>query len=179
MEKNSHLILIGFMGSGKSSVGVKLAKALHMPFVDTDQLIEDREGCSVSSIFKKYGEETFRSMETELLKSLANMKEPRVISTGGGLPLREENAILLKKLGLVVWLEVSKDTVLRRLKHDTTRPLLQGADVEEKVESLLSERKDLYKRAADVTVNVNQSNLTDIVMEIIGQYEIAKKSYNK
>lgn len=179
MEKNSHLILIGFMGSGKSTVGAMLGKSLHMPVIDTDQLIEEQQGCLISDIFKDYGEEAFRIMETELLQSLHSLKEPMVISTGGGLPLREENAILLKKLGLVVWLDVSKDTVLRRLRHDTKRPLLRGPDVEERIESLLRERKELYRRASNVKVNVDGATVKDIVTEIIGQYETVKKSYNK
>jgi len=150
-----HIILIGFMGAGKTTVGKVLAELLKQPLLDTDQMIEDQEGISISRIFEVYGEEKFRRLETELLKKLAVRPEEWVLSVGGGVPLREENRKLLKKLGFVVYLRVQADTVLERLKGDHTRPLLCGGNVKEKVDSLLKSRGPLYLDSAHLVVDVD------------------------
>ena len=169
MEKK-HLILIGFMGSGKSTVGKALAKELNLTFVDTDKLIEQKQGMSISNIFKRLGEEVFRQMETELLMELKKETKPLLISTGGGLPLKDGNACLLKNMGLVVFLDVNKYTVIKRLKKDTTRPLLQGDNVEEKVEALLKKREPKYREAADIMLDVNGCTIDEIVQQISNTY---------
>ena len=119
-----HIILTGFMGAGKTTVGKLLAQKLGCPFLDTDQLIQQQAGMSISRIFAEKGEETFRSLETAILKEAWTQEEAWVLSVGGGLPMREENRRLLKRIGAVVYLRVNRDTVLRRLSGDTTRPLL-------------------------------------------------------
>ena len=164
------LILIGFMGSGKTTVGQALSDKLKLTFVDTDQLIEQQQGCSISQIFEQFGETTFRQLETELLKELQKEEKPLIISTGGGLPLKEDNVRILKELGFVIMLDVNKFTVLSRLKKDTTRPLLKGDNVEEKVENLLAFRRQYYEAAADINVDVNTSSVEQIVNVICSSY---------
>lgn len=165
MEKK-HLILIGFMGSGKSTVGKELASRLKHTFVDTDKLIEEKQGCSITTIFKEQGEEVFRQMETELLKTFLQEEKPLLISTGGGLPLRQENGHLLKQMGVVIWLEVSKATVLERLQNDSNRPLLSGNNREDSIEALLNSRREQYQKLADLVIDVNNASVKQIVDEI-------------
>lgn len=162
-----NMILIGFMGAGKTSVGEELAGRFGKTLIDTDRMIEERAGMSISDIFAVQGEETFRRLETEVLEQLISEASGETISVGGGLPLREENRKLLKKLGTVIYLRVRPETVLARLKGDTTRPLLQGDDVEEKVNSLLSKRGPIYEIAADRIISVDGRSVEQIADAII------------
>ena len=168
----NNIILIGFMGCGKSSVGRRLAKQLSFCFLDTDERIEQKEKKKISTIFAENGEAHFRSLETKTVKELLEHTENTVISTGGGLPLGEENGKLLQQLGFVVYLDVSKETVLKRLEKDTSRPLLQGPDKEKNVEELLKFRKPIYEYTAHITVNTNQRSFEEIIDEIVRNYEI-------
>lgn len=160
------VILIGFMGAGKTTVGRALAARFKTSLIDTDQLIEETAGMSISDIFAKKGEMEFRRIETTVLEQLITAGNASVISVGGGLPLREENRRLLKMLGTVVYLEVEPETVLKRLEGDTTRPLLMGGGVREKVERLLSERGPIYCEAADLTVRVDDRSVNEILEEL-------------
>ena len=162
-----NMILIGFMGAGKTSVGEELAGRFGKTLIDTDRMIEERAGMSISDIFAVQGEEAFRRLETEVLEQLISEASGEMISVGGGLPLREENRKLLKKLGTVIYLRVRPETVLARLKGDTTRPLLQGDDVEEKVNSLLSKRGPIYEMAADRIISVDGRSVEQIADAII------------
>lgn len=166
----ANLILVGFMGAGKTCVGEAYAKKHGLTMVDTDYLIREQAGTSISDIFAERGEETFRQMETKLLKKLVanreNMSERMILSVGGGLPLREENRNLLKELGRVVYLRVSADTVLKRLEGDTTRPLLQGDNVKETVERLIEKRNPLYEESSHQSVEVDGKNIQQVVKEI-------------
>lgn len=169
-KEKRNLILIGFMGAGKTSVGMYYSKKRGVPMVDMDQLIEMTSGMSVSNIFATKGEETFRRKETQMLKNLLGTEEKErrktLISVGGGLPLRPENRELLKKLGTVIYLKVSPDTVLNRLKGDTTRPLLQGDNVRQKVEELMELREPLYREAANWVVEADHKDFEQIITEI-------------
>lgn len=165
MQQN--VVLIGFMGSGKTSVGIKLSYRLRMPVEDTDKLIERREGCSVSDIFRERGEECFRQLETELLRELAESGSVKIYSVGGGTPVRRENRELLKKLGMVVYLRLRPETAYERLKGDTSRPLLQCADPLEKIRALMQERKSAYEEAADMILDVDAMTLEQIQDSII------------
>ncbi|MDD3252017.1 MAG: shikimate kinase [Lachnospiraceae bacterium] len=165
------LILIGFMGAGKTSVGQACARAFGLPLLDTDQLIEERAGMAISEIFARQGEAVFRQTETAVLEQLLADRKLAVISVGGGLPLREENRVMLKQLGTVVFLRVQKKTVLERLQGDTTRPLLQGPDVEQKVEALLTYRNPIYAEAAGVVVDVDGKEVSEIVRELTQRLE--------
>lgn len=162
-----HIILIGFMGAGKTTVGKRLAVGLNAEFLDTDSCIEKKAGMAVSQIFETQGEEAFRAMETQMLRELLSYEEGCVISCGGGLPLREENALLLKRLGTVVYLEVSAATVQTRLSGDTTRPLLQGTDAAKRIEKLLLERRERYEAAADICICVDGKTPKQICEELM------------
>lgn len=170
------IILIGFMGAGKTTVGKELAASCDMVFEDTDQMIVEKAGMPITDIFSTWGEEFFREIETELLRELLKEKKereekeekrkPSVYSVGGGLPVREENRELLKQLGHVVYLTITPDTVLERLKGDTTRPLLQGDNVRDNVEKLLAFRDPLYRDASHQQVVTDGKDLSEIAEEI-------------
>lgn len=164
MKEN--IILIGFMGAGKTSVGKAFARRHGLPLLDTDQLIEEEAGMTISRIFAEQGEEAFRRAESAVLGRLLEETDHAVISVGGGLPLLEANREILKKLGTVVFLRVRKRTVLKRLAGDNTRPLLQGDGVEEKVERLLEYRNPLYEQASHLVVDVDGKTVRRIVDEV-------------
>ena len=162
-----NIILIGFMGCGKSSVGKRLAQTLNCEFLDTDELIEKEHERTISDIFATDGEGAFREMETECLCNLIERGgEGFVLSVGGGLPVREINRKLLKELGDVVLLQVSAEVVYKRLRGDKTRPLLQDKNPRGRIEDLMNARKGFYEDAAEYVVNVNEKNFDDIVDEI-------------
>lgn len=161
-----NIILIGFMGSGKSTVGIKLSYRLRRALEDTDKLIEKEEGRTISEIFRDDGEPYFRNLETECLKKLIQTTDGKIISVGGGLPMREENHALLKKLGTVVYLRATPETIYERVKHDTTRPLLQGDNPQEKIRTLLRERTPIYEQVADFIVDVDNKDFEEILEEI-------------
>lgn len=159
---SSNIVLIGFMGSGKTSVGIGLSYRLRMPVEDTDKLIERREGCSVSDIFRDRGEDYFRQLETGLLRELAEGGSVRIYSVGGGTPVRPENRKLLKKLGKVVYLRVRPETVYERLKGDNTRPLLRCDNPLERIRELMGSRADAYEEAADLILDVDEMTPEEI-----------------
>lgn len=163
----NNIILIGFMGCGKTSVGKRLGNKLSLCFKDTDQLIEEKAGKTISEIFADEGEKNFRSMETECLKELIESREAgMVLSVGGGLPLREENRMLLRKLGTVIYLKATGETIYNRVKHDTKRPLLQGNNPRGRILDLMAARKEFYEDAAEFTICVDDKNFTQILEEI-------------
>lgn len=160
------IILIGFMGSGKSTVGIGLSYRLKRVLSDTDKMIEKRENRSISEIFAVEGEEYFRKAETELLRNLRGSRTGQIYSVGGGTPLLAENRKLLRELGTVVYLKVSAETVYERLKGDTTRPLLQAEDPMGRIRALLKEREEIYREAADIIVVADRKKPAAIVEEI-------------
>ena len=169
MKNEKNLVLIGFMGSGKTSVGLKLSYKLKMPVEDTDKLIERREGKSIRQIFEEEGEEVFRKKETELLGELADRQGRVIYSVGGGTPVREENRKLLRQLGTVVYLQISPETVYERLKGDTTRPLLQCENPLEKIRELIESRKEAYESCADIIIAVDLLDMEEILEQICGK----------
>lgn len=162
-----NIVLIGFMGCGKTTVGIRLSYRLRRAMEDTDKLIEREEGRSISEIFQTDGEAFFRELETKCLKKLILSAKNMIISVGGGLPVREENHALLKELGTVVYLRANAETIYERTKHDTSRPLLQGGDPQRKIRMLLDARKDIYENAADVVIDVDGKDFDTILDEII------------
>ncbi len=162
-----NIILTGFMGCGKTSVGIRLSYTLRRTLIDTDKWIEKKQGKTVSEIFASEGEEAFRRMESECIRELIGTAEGQIISTGGGLPVRKENRKLLKKLGTVYYLEVTPECVFERLKGDTTRPLLQGENPREKIRELLEAREAFYQEGADVIIEVSAKSFEDIITEIV------------
>lgn len=166
--KGSNIVLIGFMGSGKSSVGRLLSKRLGYQLKDTDDMIEAQEGMTVQEIFKQDGEEVFRDLETALLLSIEKTLEKTVLSTGGGMPIRDKNYTLLGMMGQVVYLRASETTIIDRLSKDTTRPLLKGENLKDRVEQLLLQRTSVYEKAADIIIDTDNKTIDEIVKEIIG-----------
>ena len=147
------LYLIGMMGSGKTSTGRPLAERLGYGFVDADAVIEQAAGCSIPEIFQRDGEAEFRALEKQVLSSISQ-RHSLVVATGGGVVTQQENWGLLHS-GIVIWLDVVQEQLLKRLQSDkTVRPLLQTADPEAALSDLLAERKALYAEA-DLTVVIN------------------------
>ena len=159
-----NIIITGFMGSGKTTIGRKLAKLIEYSFLDTDSEIEDDQGCSVSEIFKYGGEECFREMETRLLEKLKNI-ENSVIATGGGIILREENRKMLNGIGKCVYLRVPEEELARRLKNDRNRPLLMNNNPEIVVQEMFIERGLLYEQA-ECIIDTTQRSSHQIAKEI-------------
>jgi shikimate kinase len=152
MHLRENIVLIGFMGSGKSSVGRLLARRLRFQFVDTDQVIVERARMEIPEIFARDGEETFRDLETSALQSLTNLRRC-VIATGGGIVIKDGNRALLRELGFVVCLTASEETIFERVARNPKRPLLQTADPQTTVRQMLAVRRPLYEAAAQLTVD--------------------------
>ena len=162
-----HIILMGFMGCGKSTIGYKLSYKLKKCLIDTDSLIEQKEGMPISQIFEKKGEAYFRDMEYACLKTLSNELDTRIISLGGGTPLREANQPLLKELGTIIYLKASPDTIYERTRHNNKRPLLQCENPRGRIEELLEQRNPIYERLADVVVQVDDKEISEVVNYIL------------
>lgn len=153
------------MGAGKSSVGRALAEISGREFLDTDLLLQQRLGRPISQIFQVYGEEAFRDHETNLLKSL--QPSASILSTGGGIILREENWEELERLGLTIYLQADLATLAERLENSKKRrPLLDVDDWEERLETLLLQRQNLYERA-QLTVNVDNSDVESVAQKVL------------
>lgn len=165
-----NIILIGFMGTGKTTLAEYMGERFAMDVVEMDKEIERRSGISVENIFSTYGEDYFRQMETELLKEL-QLKEHIVISCGGGVILREENVDMLKQQGKVVLLTASPEEILKRVQDNEERPLLKGKKSKEWICQMLEERSDKYEMAADVTVNTDKKTVLQICEEMIQKLE--------
>ena len=160
------IVLMGFMGAGKTTIGKSLAEAAGIEFVDTDERIEKEQGRKISDIFAEDGEPVFREMETELLKRLVESKDEFVLSIGGGMPVREENRRLLREIGTVVYLKTSKEEIIRRVSGDTARPLLQGGALEEKVNALMNARAHIYEEVAHKEVITDGCEVSSLVEKI-------------
>lgn len=148
MNPSPNLFLIGPMGSGKSSIGRRLAQHFDMPCVDLDACIEERTGASVATIFEVEGEAGFRRRESDLLAELAE-RNGIVLATGGGTVLASANRTLLREHGFVLWLETSVEQQLQRLARDRQRPLLIAPDRRERLQQLARERDPVYRELAD------------------------------
>lgn len=161
--KKDNRVLIGFMGSGKTTFGKALAEKLDMQFLDTDAYIEKQAGKSIADIFAEDGEEAFRKLETETLTYLRDNLENTVLATGGGMPLRECNARLLKETGRVFYLTAAPQVIYDRVKDSTDRPLLQGENPYGRICELMKERRSRYESAADVLVDTNSNDMEEIL----------------
>lgn len=189
-NKSKNIVLTGYMASGKTTIGKALAEKLGYTFIDTDEEIVRREGRTINDIFASEGEEGFRKIETEVLKSLTldactsenvtktdiynegYTKTGLVISTGGGIVLRKQNMPMLKKLGTVIYLKADEETTFSRVKNDTSRPLLSSEsekELREKISNMLKERRGYYEITSDVKINTADMEIGDIIEEIIKQ----------
>jgi shikimate kinase len=163
-----NIVLVGFMGSGKSTVGRELHHLLGYPLVDMDQTIEQRAGKPITAIFADSGEEAFRELETGLLRELAAPDAPRrIISTGGGVVGRPENRELLRKLGYVVWLKAPVEVLLERTGRNRDRPLLHTENPRARIEALLGIREPWYREAAHLEVDTHGLDSGEIATGIL------------
>ena len=163
MKPTQPIVLIGMMGSGKTSIGKLVAQELNFPFIDTDFEIEKNLNLSIKEIFEKYGETLFRKKEFDVFKLFSN-RNNIVISSGGGSFCHPNTHELIKKYFLSVWLDVNGDILFNRLKRNQTkRPLLNGLkenELRNKVKNLISERKDCYNKA-DVRVKLSEQKIKE------------------
>ena len=163
-----NIILIGPMGSGKSTIGNIIARRLHREFQDSDHYIEQRTGVDIARIFDIEGEQGFRDRESSALQELLSQNN-RVIATGGGSVLREENQKLLKQQGYIVFLDTSVKQQLQRLRRDKKRPLLQTENPRARLEALFEERHPIYLDLADLQVKTDKRMARRLAADIIKQ----------
>lgn len=167
---HNNIVLIGFMGTGKSSVGLKMAHRLKKEFVDMDREIENVCGMSVSEMFRRYGERRFRSEESLMAKKLGQ-RENLIIATGGGLVLVPENIAALRQNGTIVLLEARAEDIWDRVNlKKGTRPMLKGATTVADIQKLLEERAAYYD-CADIRVNTSGKEIDAVIREILQQLE--------
>jgi shikimate kinase len=165
-ERGQSIVLIGFMGAGKSSTGRALARKTGLPRFDTDEIVAGRFGLSVTEIFVQFGEEKFRDAETEALRQLSETA-PAIIVTGGGIVLRPENVEMLRKLGGVVSLEADEETLFGRISRRATRPLMQTDNPRATLAELLRVRAPLYHAVADVRLDTSRLTHDEVADAIL------------
>jgi shikimate kinase len=168
--------LVGMPGSGKSTVGRHVARHLGLTFVDTDQRIEQRIGCSIRAYFELHGEAAFRDVEAEVIEDVTrdDSGAAAVIATGGGAVLRDSNRTALRERTQVFYLRSTPEDLARRLRHDTHRPLLQGsADPLKRLRALFQERDPLYRRCAHFVIETGRPSVHTLVSMVLMQIELA------
>lgn len=164
---------IGLPGSGKSTIGRQLARNWGVEFVDSDLVLERRLGCSIKDYFAAHGEQAFRDAEAEVLADLARGQSACVLSTGGGAVLRAENRAVLHANTTVFYLQSSPEDIARRLRNDTTRPLLQGEDPLKRLRDLLAVRAPLYEETAHFVIDTVRCSTAQVVRKVTMQAELA------
>lgn len=169
-----NIVLIGFMGAGKSTISDYLKQAFAMDVVEMDQMIEEEQGMRISEIFETYGEEYFRDLETQLLINM-QAKQNIIISCGGGVAMRERNVVEMKKNGKVVLLKAKPETILNRVKDSDERPLLNGNKNVEFIEKMMEGRREKYEAAADIVVETDGKTASEICEEMIQKLRAAEK----
>jgi shikimate kinase len=169
-ERGDAIVLIGFMGAGKSSVGRTLARMTGLPRFDTDEMIGTRFGLSVAEIFEKHGEEGFRAAETQALLGLTG-NQAAIVVTGGGIVLWPENRRLLRELGTVIHLSAEEETLFARISRRSTRPLLRTEDPRATVTELLRSRLPVYREVADVEVDTTLLSHEEVAEKILKSIE--------
>lgn len=167
------VVLVGLPGSGKTTVGRQLARRLKLPFVDSDQTIEERLGSSIRDFFAREGEDAFRNLEQDVIDELTLRGGDQVLSTGGGAVLRPLNRQRLHDRGRVVYLRSFPEELFRRLRHDTSRPLLQVADPMAKLRELFEARDPLYRDTAHFVMETGRPSVSTLVNMITMQLELA------
>jgi len=169
----ANLALVGFMGTGKTSVGRLVAEQLRFEFLDTDELIQTRTGRTIAGIFEQDGEPNFRALERQIVGELA-ARNKTVIATGGGLPANQENLASLKIHALVVCLWSSPEKIWERVRNQSHRPLLHDPDPQRKIRELLELRAPFY-RQADVLINTDLRSAREVAQQIVLQFKLATR----
>lgn len=163
---DKNIMLIGFMGSGKSTIAACLQEKYGRKVIEMDALIVEKEGMNINDIFAKYGEQYFRDCESRLIKKL--QKETGLaVSCGGGVVLREENVLNMKKNGCIVLLNAAPETIYERVKDSSERPLLNGNMNVEYIAGLMEKRREKYEKAADIIIKTDHREAEDICGEIM------------
>jgi shikimate kinase len=166
MEAALSIFLVGMMGAGKSTVGVRLARRLGRPFIDLDRELERRLGVDIPTVFDLEGEAGFRQRETGLLEELSG-QQGLVLATGGGVVIAPVNRALLRQRGLVIYLRPTVAELWQRLRRDRHRPLLKSEDPRERIRQLAEDREPLYREVADQIVHSGRQPAEHIVDEIV------------
>ena len=169
-ERGDAIVLIGFMGAGKSSVGRTLARMTGLARFDSDEMVAARFGLTIPEIFAAHGEEAFREAETEALRELFG-KGQAIIVTGGGIILRAENVALLHELGTIIYLSADEETLFARISRRSTRPLLQTPDPRATLNELLAKRLPFYRDAADLEVDTSRLKHDEVARTILNRIE--------
>ena len=167
MSKTS-IFLIGPMGAGKTTMGRQLAKKLHLEFIDSDRVIEERTGVDIPLIFEMEGEAGFRKREEAVIDELTQ-KSGIVLATGGGAILLPGNRQHLKNRGTVIYLHSDISNLIERVRHDKNRPLLQTDDPEARLRELMEIREPLYRETADITINTGEKSIRSVINVILDQ----------
>ncbi len=172
VEITQHVVLVGLMAVGKSSIGKKMSKLLNVPFVDIDHAVEKKEGMSITQIFEKHDEAYFRQCERDMLAEVLARPHPHVIASGGGLFMDEKNRDAIKQNAISVWISVDIDVLVERCSRKRTRPLLLTGDPKQILEGLKEKRYPFYQMA-DIHVHGANSPVTQLVSRIT---ELVKES---
>lgn len=168
--QSGNLILVGMMGSGKTTMGKSLARHLGKTFADSDEEVTRRTGVTIPHIFDVEGEAGFRQRETAAIRELIS-RENIVLATGGGVVLSETNRELLRDNGIVIYLKASVHDLWQRTRHDRNRPLLQTADPQGKLRELLHQREPLYQQVADIVIHSGKQSVHALMLHLIDQIE--------
>lgn len=171
---DKNILLIGFMGAGKSTVSAKLSELLAMEIMEMDAHIQEKEGMSIKEIFAVNGEEYFRNCESNTLIELREKKH-MVVSCGGGVPLREKNVELMKNSGYVVWLTATPEAIYERVKDSTERPLLNGNMNVPFIQNLMESRREKYERVADIVIDTTGKEIESICEELLQKLSALRK----
>ena len=164
MKRN--IVLVGFMGSGKSTLGRLLQKELGWPLLSTDEYIEEQEGRKIAQVFKDSGESHFRSLEHKAVEEITKGEKAVIIDCGGGVVLNPDNMKLLKKTGTLIYLSCDPDVIYERIHMQPKRPLLDVPDPKAKIAMLLKERSPMYKQA-DITIDTSDGDMARVAQEVI------------
>lgn len=163
-----NIFLIGYMGTGKSTIAAQLAKGYDMEVLEMDELLAAREKMLIPDIFSKYGEEYFRDAESSLLEEICS-QDNKIVSCGGGVVLRKQNVDNMRKSGRIVLLTARPETILERVKDDNNRPLLAGNKTVAFIREMMEKRREKYEGAADFIVQTDDKQVADICDEMIGK----------
>lgn len=171
---SGNLILVGMMGSGKTTMGRALARHLGKAFVDSDEEIQKRTGVTIPHIFDVEGEAGFRQRESAVLRDLLG-RDNMVLATGGGAVIAEQNRELLRQNGIVIYLKASVHDLWQRTRHDRNRPLLQTADPHAKLTQLHDQRDPLYQQVADIVMHSGKQSVHALMLHLVEQIEAFAK----
>lgn len=161
-----HIYLIGYMGSGKTTIGKLLSERLNLPLLEMDEIISERFGMTISEIFDAFGEDAFRSAEEDLLLEISTLEEASVVSCGGGVVLSENNRKILRDSGIAVLLQADPVEIYNRLKSNNDRPLVSGNNKLEKISKIYEARLPLYIETAEVIIDTDNKTPEDILNEL-------------